>query len=265
MRITPESIAGYVAETGVTLNLEDAYNLPPDKPFTINRSFDETTGYRTRSMLVVPMLNHVGDTIGVLQLINKKRVSSTRLKQTDSFDKEVVPFTALDEQLVRSLASQAAVSVDNNRLYQRIDRLFFDFVWASVRAIESRDPTTRGHSMRVADMTTALANVVNRTDHGVYRELQLDSKQIKELKYAALLHDFGKVGVTENVLVKSAKLYYGQVDPIKERFQTIKRTSRRNTTPEGDLEPPRRKQRRALCRRARFYGGGASAKSERGR
>lgn len=78
--------------------------------------------------------------------------------------------------------------------------------------------------MRVADMTTALASVVNRTDHGVYRELQLDSKQIKELKYAALLHDFGKVGVTENVLIKSTKLYYGQVDLIKERFQTIKRT-----------------------------------------
>ncbi|MEE9264232.1 MAG: HD domain-containing phosphohydrolase [Vicinamibacteria bacterium] len=224
LRITPESIAGYVAETGVTLNLEDAYDLPPDKPFTINRSFDETTGYRTRSMLVVPMLNRVGDTIGVLQLINKKTVSSTRLTQMDSFEKEVVPFTALDEQLVRSLASQAAVSVENNRLYQRIDRLFFDFVQASVRAIESRDPTTRGHSRRVADMTTELARVVNRTAHGVYRELHLDSKQIKELKYAALLHDFGKVGVTEKVLVKSTKLYYGQVDLIKERFQTIKRT-----------------------------------------
>lgn len=224
LRITPESIAGYVAETGVTLNLEDAYNIPPDKPFTINRSFDESTGYRTRSMLVVPMLNHGGGTIGVLQLINKKRVSSTRLTETDSFEKKVVPFTALDEQLVRSLASQAAVSVDNNRLYQRIDRLFFDFVWASVRAIESRDPTTKGHSTRVAKMTTELADVVNRTDRGVYRDLFLDSKQIKELKYAALLHDFGKVGVNEKVLVKATKLYYGQVDLIKERFQTIKRT-----------------------------------------
>jgi HD-GYP domain-containing protein (c-di-GMP phosphodiesterase class II) len=224
LRITPESIAGYVAETGVTLNLEDAYDLPPDKPFTINRSFDETTGYRSRSMLVVPMLNHAGDTIGVLQLINKKRVSATRLTHTDSFEKEVIPFTALDEQLVRSLASQAAVSVDNNRLYQRIDRLFFDFVWASVRAIESRDPTTKGHSRRVADMTTGLADVVNRTRRGVYRDLHLDSRQIKELKYAALLHDFGKVGVDAKVLVKATKLYYGQVDLIKERFQTIKRT-----------------------------------------
>ena len=108
LAITPESIAGYVAETGVTLNLTDAYDLPPDKPFTINRSFDETTGYRTRSMLVVSMLNQIGETIGVLQLINKKRNWSTRLEQPESFETEVLPFTPLDEQLVCSLASQAA-------------------------------------------------------------------------------------------------------------------------------------------------------------
>jgi HD-GYP domain-containing protein (c-di-GMP phosphodiesterase class II) len=224
LAITPQSIAGYVAETGVTLNLEDAYHLPPDKPFTINRSFDETTGYRTRSMLVVPMLNQVGQTIGVLQLINKKRNGATRLDRPETFQTEVVPFTSLDEQLLRSLASQAAVSIDNNRLYQRIEKLFNDFVQASVRAIESRDPTTRGHSRRVADMTTELARVVNRTSTGTYRDLQMGDKEIRELKYAALLHDFGKVGVTEKVLVKSTKLYYGQLDVIRERFQTIKRT-----------------------------------------
>jgi HD-GYP domain-containing protein (c-di-GMP phosphodiesterase class II) len=224
LAITPDSIAGYVAEKRVTLNLEDAYHLPSDKPFTINRSFDETTGYRTGSMLVVPMLNHVGETIGVLQLINKKRESSIRLIEPDSFQTEVVPFTALDEQLVRSLASQAAVSVENNRLYQRIEKLFNDFVQASVRAIESRDPTTRGHSRRVADMTTELARVVNRTTRGPYRDLQLGTKEIRELKYAALLHDFGKVGVTEKVLVKATKLYYGQLDLVRERFRTIKRS-----------------------------------------
>ncbi|HEX9722904.1 MAG TPA: HD domain-containing phosphohydrolase [Vicinamibacteria bacterium] len=224
LAISRESIAGYVAETGVTLNLEDAYDIPPDKPFSINRSFDETTGYRTRSMLVVPMLNPVGATIGVLQLINKKRNWSARLERPESFETELVPFTALDEQLVRSLASQAAVSVDNNRLYQRIEKLFNDFVQASVRAIESRDPTTRGHSRRVADMTTELARVVNRTTTGPYRELNLGDKEIRELKYAALLHDFGKVGVNEKVLVKATKLYYGQLDVIRERFQTIKRT-----------------------------------------
>jgi len=224
LAITRQSIAGYVAETGVTLNLPDAYDLPPDKPFTINRSFDETTGYRTRSMLVVSMRNQVGETIGVLQLINKKRNGEIRLDRPESFETEVVPFTALDEQLVRSLASQAAVSVDNNRLYQRIEKLFNDFVQASVRAIESRDPTTRGHSRRVADMTTELARVVNRTPTGPYGDLHLGDKEIRELKYASLLHDFGKVGVTEKVLVKATKLYYGQVDMIRERFQTIKRT-----------------------------------------
>jgi HD-GYP domain-containing protein (c-di-GMP phosphodiesterase class II) len=224
LAITPASIAGYVAEKGITLNLEDAYRLPPDKPFTINRSFDETTGYRTRSMLVVPMLNNVGETSGVLQLINKKRNSATRLTEPETFEKEIVPFTPLDEQLVRSVASQAAVALENNKLYRRIDKLFNDFVQASVRAIESRDPTTRGHSRRVADMTTELARVVNRTHTGPYRQLHLSPKEIRELKYAALLHDFGKVGVTEKVLVKATKLYYGQLDLIRERFQTIKRT-----------------------------------------
>ncbi len=224
LTIGPGSIAGYVAETGETLNLEDAYAPSQGKPFAINRSFDETISYRTRSMLVIPMQNHEGESIGVLQLINKKRSRDTILDGPSSFETEVLPFDEHDEILVRSLASQAAVSIENNSLYLQRENLFARFVDAAVQAIESRDPTTQGHSRRVAAMTAELARVANRTDRGAYADLRLSDDQIRELRYAALLHDFGKVGVTEKVLRKATKLYHGELSLVRQRFKTIRRT-----------------------------------------
>lgn len=222
--ISSDSIAGYVAETGETLNLEDAYAPPSDKPFVINRSFDEATGYRTVSMLVVPMLNQERETIGVLQLINKKKDRDSILNTRESFDDSVLSFDDNDERLVRSLASQAAVSVENNDLYRQREHLFERFVLAAVKAIESRDPTTEGHSHRVAKMTTELAVVTTRAPRGRYAEFCLGDEQIRELNYAALLHDFGKVGVKEKVLLKATKLYHGELSSVRQRFKTIRRT-----------------------------------------
>ncbi len=222
--ISPDSIAGYVAQTGETLNLADAYDPPKDKPFVINRSFDEATGYRARSMLVVPMENAEGETIGVLQLINKKNNRESVLDTTESFERGVLSFDQDDERLVRSLASQAAVCVDNNNLYVERENLFRQFVNAAVQAIESRDPTTQGHSKRVASMTTALAEVTNRAERGTYGSFRLTDDEIRELNYAALLHDFGKVGVTEKVLIKATKLYHGELSTVRQRFKTIRRT-----------------------------------------
>jgi HD-GYP domain-containing protein (c-di-GMP phosphodiesterase class II) len=224
LTIGPGSIAGYVAETGETLNLPDAYTPSGGKPLVINRSFDEAISYRTRSMLVIPMQNHEGESIGVLQLINKKRSRNTVLDGPSSFETEVLPFDEHDEILVRSLASQAAVSVENNRLYLQRENLFARFVDAAVQAIESRDPTTQGHSRRVAAMTAELARVTNRATRGVYASLKLTDEQIRELRYAALLHDFGKVGVTEKVLRKATKLYHGELALVRQRFKTIRRT-----------------------------------------
>jgi len=222
--MSPDSIAGYVAQTGETLNLADAYDPPKDKPFVINRSFDEATGYRTGSMLVVPMANTEGDIVGVLQLINKKRARETLLEAPESFESEVLAFDKDDERLVRSLASQAAVSVDNNSLYVEREKLFRQFVHASVQAIESRDPTTQGHSKRVAKMTKGLAEVTNRVGNGAYANFELKPDEIRELHYAALLHDFGKVGVQEKVLIKEKKLYHGELELVRQRFRTIRRT-----------------------------------------
>jgi HD-GYP domain-containing protein (c-di-GMP phosphodiesterase class II) len=224
LAIGPGSIAGYVAETGETLNLKDAYAPTEGKPFAINRSFDEAIAYRTRSMLVIPMQNHEGECIGVLQLINKKRSRDIVLDGPSSFEGDVLAFDEHDEILVRSLASQAAVSIENNSLYLQRENLFARFVDAAVQAIESRDPTTQGHSRRVAAMTAELARVVSLSTRGRYAQLRLNDDQVRELRYAALLHDFGKVGVTEKVLRKATKLYHGELSLVRQRFKTIRRT-----------------------------------------
>jgi HD-GYP domain-containing protein (c-di-GMP phosphodiesterase class II) len=220
--ITRRSLAGYVALTGETLVIDDAYNLPADAEYTINTSFDEKNGYLTRSILVFPMTNHVGEVIGVLQLINRKRAGAPKHKLTAAtVPQEVIAFDAEIVELMRSLAGQAAVAVENNQLYESIERLFEGFVTAAVTAIEQRDPTTSGHSFRVADLTVELARVVDRMDNGQYREVHFTADQIKEIRYASLLHDFGKVGVREQVLVKEKKLYPLQLDHIRARFEFV--------------------------------------------
>jgi HD-GYP domain-containing protein (c-di-GMP phosphodiesterase class II) len=219
--ITRRSLAGYVALTGETLVIDDAYNPPADAEYTINRSFDEENRYLTQSMLVFPMTNHVGDLIGVLQLINRKRPGATGRLTATTVPDEVVPFDRETIELMRSLAGQAAVSVENNLLYESIERLFEGFVTAAVTAIEQRDPTTSGHSFRVADLTVEMARTVDGIDHGQFREVRFSPDQVREIRYASLLHDFGKVGVREQVLVKQKKLYPMQLETIRGRFEFV--------------------------------------------
>jgi HD-GYP domain-containing protein (c-di-GMP phosphodiesterase class II) len=218
------SIAGHVALAGKPVNLEDAYRLPPGSSFSVNRAFDEQTGYRTKSMLVVPMRTPPGETIGVLQLINCKPGMAGPLTRPEDAERHVRPFGPRAEALAESLASQAAVAVDNNRLYQNIRRLFEGFVSASVSAIESRDPTTSGHSFRVAELSVGLADAVSRCSRGRYGATRFSPDEIMELRYAALLHDFGKVGVREHVLLKAKKLYPGELDRIRQRMALAKRS-----------------------------------------
>src|SRR5438477_7020290 len=181
--ITRRSLAGYVALTGETLIIDDAYHLPPDAEYTINRSFDEENGYLTKSMLVFPMTNHVGELIGVLQLINRKRQGAPPRLTAATVPQEVISFDREIIELMRSLAGQAAVAVENNLLYESIERLFEGFVTAAVTAIEQRDPTTSGHSFRVADLTVELAKVVDRIDAGPYRDVRFSGDQVREIRY----------------------------------------------------------------------------------
>ncbi len=224
MEISQKSIAGYVALTGNPVNLEDAYHLPDDVPFKINRKFDEDSGYRTKSILAVPMRNQKGETVGVVQLINAKRKFETKLDSISKVLEQVVPYNTRQLEMIESLASQAAVAFENSELYAAIQRLFEGFVRASVIAIEARDPTTSGHSFRVANLTVGLAEAADRVDSGPYASLHFSRNEMKEIRYASLLHDFGKVGVREEVLVKAKKLYPANIDVIRQRFDFVKRT-----------------------------------------
>jgi HD-GYP domain-containing protein (c-di-GMP phosphodiesterase class II)/DNA-binding response OmpR family regulator len=227
MPLSEESIAGYAALTGEAVNVADAYHLPAGTPYSGSagfRAFDQKSGYRTKSMLVVPMKDHQDKVIGVVQLINKKKDARTVLRPVALVEETVIPFTSVDEELVTSLASQAAVSFENTLLIQEIRRLFESFVGAAVTAIESRDPTTSGHSGRVAQLTVGLAEKVDASEEGRFREVRFSRDQLEEIRYASLLHDFGKVGVREKVLIKGKKLFVGEVLVVRQRFAYIKRT-----------------------------------------
>ncbi len=216
-----DSLAGCSAIRGEVINLADAYRIPRGRPYRFNEHYDEETGYRTRSLLTLPMKNGRGEVIGILQLINCKTHSAARLTRPESVMREVRPFSERAVRLALSLASQAAVAYENSRLYQDIGALFEGFVQAAVTAIEQRDPTTSGHSQRVSRMTVGLAETVDRTETGSYAGTRFTPEQMNEIRYAALLHDFGKVGVREEVLIKAKKLYPLQMDIVAHRFDYL--------------------------------------------
>jgi hypothetical protein len=170
-------------------------------------------------MLTVPMINQQDEVIGCIQLINKKRNPNSRLQSVEDFDREVIPFDQRSVELCLTLASQAGISLENALLYDDIQKLFESFVQASVTAIESRDPTTAGHSQRVATLTVGLAKTLDSVDAGPYRGVHFTEDDLHQIRYAGLLHDFGKVGVREEVLVKAKKLYPEQLEVIRDRFK----------------------------------------------
>lgn len=223
LAITSESLTGYVALTGQSLNLADAYNLPKNTPYKFDKSFDEKTGYRTCSVLILPIQNRHLEVLGVLQLINRKIQSNVLLTQENA--KELTqPYSEWEERILTSLASQAAISIERNNLQENIENLFEGFVKASVRAIEARDSCTSGHSERVAKLTVGLSQEVNIINSGIFSEIYFSNQQIQELRYAALLHDFGKIGVPEAILTKRKKLYQEQLELIQQRFSLAQRT-----------------------------------------
>ncbi len=236
MPVDATSIAGYVALTGKSLNIDDVYKLGPDAPIRFNSGFDVKHGYRTRSMLVTPMTDHQGRVIGLIQLINSKEkvaidrpltgneAFEIRLQTPDDFENLVVPFQKRYEEFMEAVAGQAAIAIENNRMIRQIEKQFEEFIKAAVFAIESRDPATSGHSIRVAKMCLLLAQAVNDTATGPYAETRFTPVQLKELYYAALLHDFGKVYIDLSVFMKAKKLTPEQIEILKYRIALIYRT-----------------------------------------
>ncbi len=217
-----KSLAGFVAVEGKALRIKDAYDLPPDVPYKFEKKYDADLKYRSKSMMVLPLKSAEGQVLGVLQIINKVRDDFDWDLSVEPTEPDFVEFSEEDENLLTALASQAAVALNNLKLNREIKNLFESFVKASVMAIESRDPTTSGHSDRVALLTVETALILNRVEIGKFRTVQFNSQQIRELRYASLLHDFGKIGVKEDVLSKEKKLFPHELEALMLRLESAK-------------------------------------------
>ena len=207
-------VAAYAAIHHQTVNIADAYS-EPNFDFSGTRHFDERTGYRSQSFLAVPMKNHEGDVIGVLQLINAQRPGST----------EVVSFSSADQSLVESLASQAAIALTNRLLMTQLEELFESFINLINLAIDEKSHYTGGHCQRVPALTMMLAEAVNSTTEGPLASFKMDDRDRYELKIAGLLHDCGKVTTPVHVVDKATKLQtlYDRIGLIDTRFEVLKR------------------------------------------
>ena len=207
-------VAAYAAIHLETVNIADAYT-EPSFDFSGTRQFDERTGYRSRSFLAVPMKNHEGEVIGVLQLINAQKPGTT----------EVVTFSSADQSLVESLASQAAIALTNRLLMSQLEALFESFISLINLAIDEKSHYTGGHCQRVPALTMLLAEAVNQTTDGPLASFTMDDRDRYELKIAGLLHDCGKVTTPVHVVDKATKLQtlFDRIDLVDTRFEVLKR------------------------------------------
>jgi HD-GYP domain-containing protein (c-di-GMP phosphodiesterase class II) len=207
-------VAASAVISGETVNIPDAY-ASEDFDFSGTRSFDSKMGYRSTSFLTVPMTNHENDIIGVLQLINAMEPGS----------KKVIPFSALDQQLVESLTSQAAVTITNKALIDAQKNLFDSFIQLIADAIDEKSPYTAGHCRRVPVLTNMLALAANKIDKGPLKDFNLSEDEIYELDVAAWLHDCGKITTPEYVVDKGTKLetIFDRINLVDMSFEVLKR------------------------------------------
>jgi HD-GYP domain-containing protein (c-di-GMP phosphodiesterase class II) len=208
-------VAAYAAIHKVTVNIADAYSDGDDFDFSGTLEFDQRTGYRSQSFLTVPMRNHEGDVIGVLQLINAQH-SQTR---------KVMAFTAEDQRLVESLASQAAIALSNRLLMSQLEGLFEAFIGLINLAIDEKSPYTGGHCQRVPTLTMMLAEAADQMRQGPLADFHMTDEDRYELKIAGLLHDCGKITTPVHVVDKATKLHtlFDRIGLIDTRFEVIKR------------------------------------------
>ena len=202
------SLAGYVGVTGKVLNIPDAYKIPPGKEYKFNRSFDEKNNYRTKSMLIVPMKDASANVVGVIQLINAHK------------GKNIVPFDKHFENLVSSLASQAAIAIRNTMLTQELKEAYLDTIFRLSIAAEYKDDDTAVHIHRMSRYSAILAE-----------GLGLSAAEVESIRYASPMHDIGKLGVPDSILMKPGKLTPAEFKEMQnQRFSARRfwKTPRRN-------------------------------------
>ena len=207
-------IAAYAALTHKTVNVADAYT-EEGFDFSGTRNFDKRTGYRSTSFLTVPMKNHEGNIIGVLQLLNATEEGSGR----------VTTFGEEDQRLAESLASQAAIALTNRLLIQQLEVLFESLIDLINTAIDEKSPYTGGHCKRVPMLTMMLAEAAHEADSGALANFRMTDKDRYELKIAGLLHDCGKITTPVHVVDKATKLQtiFDRVELLGTRFEALKR------------------------------------------
>jgi len=203
-----KSVAGYVALTGKLINVDDCYALDPADGPVVNKSFDRIMKYRSKSMLTVPMQINGDEVIGVLQLINAMDAN-----------KNIISFSTESQELMLSIASQAAVAVRNAKLISDIKDILSAYVKYSAIAIDARSPHTAGHSRRVAGMTMRIAQAINEETEGDFSNVKFNDAELEELWFASWLHDIGKIGVRESVLEKTTKVSEDSIQNICCRMQ----------------------------------------------
>lgn len=185
-----KGIAGHVCKTGQVLNIPDAYKDP-----RFNPDIDKHTGYVTRNILTMPMYNKFHETIGVFQVLNRK----------DG------PFTPENEELLSAVSMIAASAIENAQLYEELKMSFDSFIDTLSTTLDARDYITAGHSRRVTLYAMEIA-----------RQMSMEPRDINVLRYAALLHDVGKIGVPEIVLFKDRKLSEEEYEIIKRHANLTK-------------------------------------------
>lgn len=208
------NVSAFVALSGKTVNLSDVYNAEGFN-FEGTRKFDAHTGYRSKSMLVVPMKDHEKEIIGVLQLINAQDMETG----------EVISFSIDSQQMAESLASQAAVALTNSRLILELEILLESFIKTIATAIDEKSPYTAGHIRRVAELTMSIAQKINDMTEGTYADVHFSDNELNELRIAAWLHDVGKITTPDHVVDKATKLetICDRIELLKLRFELIKK------------------------------------------
>jgi HD-GYP domain-containing protein (c-di-GMP phosphodiesterase class II) len=208
-----KNVSSCCALTGSTVNITDAYDV--DKfDFSGTKAFDAKTGYRSKSFLTVPLKNHEGEVVGVLQLINARDGRN----RVVAFGGEIAP-------LIEALASQAAIALDNARLIEAQKNLFKSFIQVIAGAIDAKSPYTGGHCNRVPDLTAMLARAACDQTDGVFADFNLTEDEWYELEVAGGLHDCGKVTTPEYIVDKATKLetIYNRIHEIRMRYEVLKR------------------------------------------
>lgn len=223
-------VSSHVALTGETVNIPDVYSAA-GFDFQGTRLFDGQTGYRSRSMLVLPMRNHENDIIGVLQLLNGRDRDFTT----------VIPFSLEFQEITECLASQAAVALSNSRLIHDLESLMDAFIRSIATAVDEKSPYMGDHVRRVADLTMAIAQRINTVTSGPLAEVRFSDDDLKELRFAAWLHDVGKIATPEHVIDKASKLetISDGIELLKLRFEVCRLQERcrlLEAPPEGYTE-----------------------------